>query len=123
MPAGRGHKGSKVPPKKKPKVQPDSRVPFSVVAGVQDKECNPISDSSSVNLLDFTEELKAASSASVETEIDSSHIGPSGMPQTRYENVYYHCNIPCIRTQNIHFESSMLRIPATVLVQLLPAHT
>ena len=37
MPAGRGHKGSKAPPKKRPKVQPESRTPFSVVSGVQGK--------------------------------------------------------------------------------------
>ena len=37
MPAGRGHKGSKAPPKKRPKVQPESRIPFSVVSGVQGK--------------------------------------------------------------------------------------
>ena len=45
-------------------------------------------------------------------------LAPSGIPQTRYGNVYYHCNIPCIRARNTQFESSMLRIPATVLVQL-----
>lgn len=49
--------------------------------------------------------------------------GPSGKPQTRYGNVYYHCNIPCIRARCTDFESSMLQIPPSVLVQLLPVHT
>jgi hypothetical protein len=49
--------------------------------------------------------------------------GPSGDPQTRYGNVYYHCNIPCIRARWPQFSSSMLQIPPTMLVQLLPSHT
>ena len=69
IPAGRGRKGSKAPPKKKPKVQPDSRVPFSIVAGVQDKESNCTSGSSSMNLFDLPEESQAASSTSVGTKL------------------------------------------------------
>ena len=72
MPAGRGRKGSKAPPKKKSKVQPDSRVPFSIVAGVQDKESNCTSGSSSMNLFDLPEESQAASSTSVGTKLSQS---------------------------------------------------
>ena len=44
-------------------------------------------------------------------------------PQTRYGNVYYHCNIPCIKVHCPDFEPSMLQMPASLLVQLLPTHT
>ena len=227
MPTGRGRKGSKAPPKKKPRIQPDSRVPFSVVAGVEDKDYNPShhSSSASANLpqeprtglsaseIDFSHTRQVINSFSTGTAtmigsaesslspsnliMNATHvsihpqevaynnmpivppplihcvtpttspntspfiltfitgnirvcrgcrqkypkppvppldlcvkhqewqefIGPSGMPQTRYGNVYYHCNIPCIHARNADFESSMLQIPATVLVQLLPLHT
>ena len=42
--------------------------------------------------------------------------GPSGDPQTRYGNVYYHCNIPCIWARWPQFTSSMLHIPPTMLM-------
>ena len=72
MPAGRGRKDPKHLLLKKPKVQPDSRVPFSIVAGVQDKESNCTSGSSSMNLFDLPEESQAASSTSVGTKFSQS---------------------------------------------------
>ena len=55
MPAGRGCKGTKAPPKKKPKMQPSSRVPFSLVARIKENVCDSTSgsSSSSMNLLDL----------------------------------------------------------------------
>ena len=69
MPTGRGRKGSKAPPKKKPRIQPDSRVPFSVVAGVEDKDYNPSHHSSSASA-NLPQEPRTGLSAS---EIDFSH--------------------------------------------------
>lgn len=43
--------------------------------------------------------------------------------QTRFGNVYFHCNIPCIRAVWPTFHPEMLDIPTSVLVQLMPAHT
>ena len=63
MPAGCGHKGSKAPPKKKAKVQPESRVPFSVVMSGQSNEHGPSSNTVVVNV----SEAQAASSASTES--------------------------------------------------------
>jgi hypothetical protein len=50
-------------------------------------------------------------------------FGPHDNQQTRYGNVYYHCNIPCLRTYNSDFQPSMMDIPPATLSQLLPAHT
>ena len=47
----------------------------------------------------------------------------SAMPQSRYGNCYYHCNVPCIQAKCPYFQAHMLRIPPTVAVQLLPVHT
>ena len=228
MPAGRGRKGSRAPPKKRPKVQPESRIPFSVVSGMQSKHASgalpqtqvvssPIESVSdgSMNSSMHTESKSSDGSAAVTMSIGSAEIvdapgnlimntgqvnihspiatevtyhnmpivpppppplircastspdsspftlafitgnirvcrgcrqrypkpalaplnlcvrhqewqqfsGPSGDPQTRYGNVYYHCNIPCIRARWPQFNSSMLHIPPTILVQLLPSHT
>ena len=223
MPAGRGRKGSRAPPKKRPKVQPESRVPFSVVSGAQGKYASGAlpqtqealssidgvssslhTESSSTtssgtaavtlsigsavdtpgNLVMTTGQVNIHSPTEVtyhnmpvvpppppppplirctSTSPDSSPFtlafitgnirvcrgcrqrypkptlaplnlcvrhqewqqftAPSGDPQTRYGNVYYHCNIPCIRARWPQFNSSMLLIPPTMLVQLLPSHT
>ena len=50
---------------------------------------------------------------------------PAGtsVPQRRFGNVYYHCNVACILSRCPGFTPSMLVIPPTMLVQLLPVHT
>jgi hypothetical protein len=50
-------------------------------------------------------------------------LGPLGTPQTRYGNVYYHCNIPCIRSRNPEFEPAMLCVHPIIAMQLMPVHT
>lgn len=50
-------------------------------------------------------------------------LGPLGTPQTRYGNVYYHCNIPCVRSRNPEFEPAILRVHPTIAMQLMPVHT
>ena len=50
-------------------------------------------------------------------------LGPLGTPQTRYGNVYYHCNIPCVRSRNPEFEPTMLRVHPSIAMQLMPVHT
>ena len=47
----------------------------------------------------------------------------SSTSSSRYGNVYYHCNLPCIRAKCPFFEPSMLQIPAQIAAQLLPIHT
>ena len=47
----------------------------------------------------------------------------SGTAQTRFGNVYYHCNVPCIQARCPFFSSNMLQIPAFIAAQLLPIHT
>ena len=229
MPAGRDHKGSKAPPKKRPKVQPESRIPFSVVSGVQGKRryhesrtlpqaqvastsFESVSHSSHSLSMPESDSNRLQGTAAVTMSIGSAEmvdtpghlimntgqlnihspevtyhnipivstpppllircasaspdsspftlafivdnirvyrgcqqkyskpalpplnlcvrhqewqefIGPSGDPQTRYRNVYYHCNIPCTRARWPQFTSSMLHIPPTMLMQLLPTHT
>ena len=70
MPAGRGRKGSRAPPKKRPKVQPESRIPFSVVSGVQGEH-------SSTAL----SQTKATPSTSQSVQISSSAENNSSMYQ------------------------------------------
>ena len=50
---------------------------------------------------------------------------PAGasVPQRRFGNVYYHCNVACILSRCPGFTPAMLVIPPTILVQLLPVHT
>ena len=50
-------------------------------------------------------------------------LGPLGTPQTRYGNVYFHCNIPCIRSRNPEFEPTMLCVHPSIAMQLMPVHT
>ena len=50
-------------------------------------------------------------------------FGPMDNRQTRFGNVYFHCNLPCIRAVWPNFYPEMLDIPPSVVVQLLPAHT
>ena len=50
-------------------------------------------------------------------------FGPMDNRQTRFGNVYFHCNLPCIRAVWPSFNPEMLVIPPSVVVQLLPAHT
>ena len=47
----------------------------------------------------------------------------SATAQTRYGNVYYHCNTPCIQARCPYFSSNMLQVTAFMAAQLLPAHT
>ena len=210
MPAGRGRKGSRAPPKKRPKMQPESRIPFSVQgehsqtkatsstsqsisnssrvenicqgtatvtmsigsADIVDTPGNLIMTTGQVNIHSPTEVtyhnmpsippppplIRCASTSPDASPFTLAFItgnirvcrgcrqrypkpalaplnlcvrhqewqefaGPSGDPQTRYGNVYYHCNIPCIRARWPQFSSSMLHIPPTMLVQMLPVHT
>ena len=51
------------------------------------------------------------------------YLGPLGTPQTRYGNVYYHCNIPCVRSRNPDFEPTMLSVHPSITMQLMPIHT
>ena len=51
------------------------------------------------------------------------YLGPLGTPQTRFGNVYYHCNIPCVRSRNPDFEPSMLLVHPSIAMQLMPIHT
>ena len=50
-------------------------------------------------------------------------LGPLGTPQTRYGNVYYHCNVPCVRSRNPEFEPAMLQVHPSIAMQLMPIHT
>ena len=43
--------------------------------------------------------------------------------QRRFGNVYYHCNLACVVSRCPGFTPTMLVIPPTILVQLLPVHT
>ena len=47
----------------------------------------------------------------------------SGTAQTRFSNVYYHCNTPCIQARCPAFSPELLQIPAFIAAQLLPVHT
>ena len=47
----------------------------------------------------------------------------SATAQTRFGNVYYHCNTPCIQARCPFFTSDMLEVTALMAAQLLPAHT
>ena len=47
----------------------------------------------------------------------------SATAQTRFGNVYYHCNTPCIQARCPFFTSDMLEVTAFMAAQLLPAHT
>lgn len=50
-------------------------------------------------------------------------FGPIDNRQTRFGNVYFHCNLACVKAVWPSFNPEMLHIPPSVLVQLLPAHT
>ena len=50
-------------------------------------------------------------------------VDPCGDQQSRYGNVYYHCNIPCIQSRCPEFQPQMLDIPSMIAMQLLPVHT
>jgi hypothetical protein len=47
----------------------------------------------------------------------------SATAQTRFSNVYYHCNTPCIQARCPFFTSYMLEVTAFMVTQLLPVHT
>ena len=49
--------------------------------------------------------------------------GPGGTLERRFVNVYYHLNLPCIRSGFPSFEPSMVEISPVVAMQLLPVHT
>ena len=46
----------------------------------------------------------------------------SATPQTRFGNVYYHCNIPCIQARCPSFHSHMIDVPTFTLVKLSSVH-
>ena len=46
-------------------------------------------------------------------------VDPCGDQQSRYRNVYYHCNIPCIQSRWPDFQPQMLDIHSTIAMQLL----
>lgn len=50
-------------------------------------------------------------------------IDSCGNQQNRFGNVYYHCNIPCIRSRCPEFEPSQLEVSSRIAMQLLPMHT
>ena len=50
-------------------------------------------------------------------------VDPCGEQQSRYGNVYYHCNVACIQSRCPEFTPKMLNIPSLMTVQLLPSHT
>jgi len=50
-------------------------------------------------------------------------FGPMDNQQTRFGNVYFHCNLPYVEAVWPSFSPEMLHIPPSVVVQLLPAHT
>ena len=47
----------------------------------------------------------------------------AALPQTKYSNAYYHCNVPCIQSRCPFFTPDLLVIPANIAMQLLPIHT
>ena len=47
----------------------------------------------------------------------------AGTAQTRFGNVYYHCDTPCIQARCPAFSPEFLQIPAFIAAQLLPVHT
>ena len=47
----------------------------------------------------------------------------AALPQTKYPNAYYHCNVPCIQSRCPFFTPDLLVIPANIAIQLLPIHT
>lgn len=48
---------------------------------------------------------------------------PSGELQSRYGNVYYHCNVACVQARCPSFEPSMLEVHPSLAMQLMPVHT
>ena len=72
MPAGCGHKGSKAPPKKRPKMQPESRISLLVTSGVQGKHALPQSQDTSPPFVSA-----GNSSCSSRTLRDSSNVCPT----------------------------------------------
>ena len=50
-------------------------------------------------------------------------LGPLGTPQTQYGNVYYHCDLPCVRSRNPEFEPEILQVHPSIAMQLMPVHT
>ena len=50
-------------------------------------------------------------------------LGPLGTPQTRYGNVYYHCNVPCVKSRNPEFQPARLHVHPSIAMQLMPVHT
>lgn len=47
----------------------------------------------------------------------------AALPQTKYCNAYFHCNVPCIQSRCPFFTPDLLVIPAAIAMQLLPIHT
>ena len=47
----------------------------------------------------------------------------SSCAQMRFGNVYYHCNVPCIKARHPNFHPDMLIIQAIIAAQLLPVHS
>ena len=43
-------------------------------------------------------------------------------PQSRFGNVYYHCNIHCVKVVWPHFLPSCVVTPSSVSIRLLPEH-
>lgn len=46
----------------------------------------------------------------------------SSSPQTRFGNVYYHCNIPCVQARCPYFRPHMINVPAVTSSKLSPVH-
>jgi len=50
-------------------------------------------------------------------------FGPMDNWKARCGNVYFHCNLPCVKAVWPSFSPEMLHIPPSVVDWLLPAHT
>ena len=50
-------------------------------------------------------------------------VDPCGDQQSRYGDVYYHCNVACVQSRCPEFTPEMLQIASTMAIQLLPVHT
>lgn len=50
-------------------------------------------------------------------------FGPTENQQTQFGNVYFHCNVRCIKAVWPDFTPQQLDIPPSMIVQLMPVHT
>ena len=145
MPDGRGRKGGKVAqPKRMRAATCTSRTPISVVSGTGTQIADPSCSSTSLTVPDhppplllrvhhrcqnhsyFVLSLAILSLTNLQMTCvrhkEWREFFPPGSrtAQTRFCNVYYHCNSPCIQARCPTFLPELPQIPALIAAQLLP---